>query len=349
MSTVNLKNKTIVVTGAAGFIGAALCRRLLSEQEAAAVIGIDNMSDSYDVSLKEYRLERLQADDGFTFIKGDIADQSFIKSVFEQYRPELVVHLAAQAGIRNSITNPVSCVESNIVGFLNILEGCRACLPEHLIYASSSSVYGDDLEVPYTTDDRTDSPVSLYAATKKSDEVMAYAYSKLYDIPTTGLRFFTVYGPEGRPDMAYFSFTDKLRAGQKIQLYNYGKCARDFTYIDDLTEGLFRVMRKSPESKDAEDGRVNPPYALYNIGSQRPKEMTDVVDILQQELVRAGLLPSDFDLQEYEELLPMQPGDVTVTCADTTSFAREFGFQPNTSLRTGLRKFAEWYKQYYMS
>ncbi len=349
MSTVNLKNKTIVVTGAAGFIGAALCQRLLAEQEAAAVIGIDNMSDSYDVSLKEYRLERLQADDRFTFIKGDMADQSFIKSVFEQYRPELVVHLAAQAGIRNSITNPVSCVESNVVGFLNILEGCRACLPEHLIYASSSSVYGDDLEVPYTTDDRTDSPVSLYAATKKSDEVMAYAYSKLYNIPTTGLRFFTVYGPEGRPDMAYFSFANKLREGKKIQLYNYGKCKRDFTYIDDIVEGLVRVIKKAPDNRLSENGQVNPPCELYNIGNQHPKDLIEMTDILQQELIRAGVLSSDFVLQAQIELMPMQPGDVTVTYADTTTFAAEFGFQPTTPLRTGLRYFAEWYKQYYMS
>ncbi len=349
MSTVNLKNKTIFVTGAAGFIGAALCRRLLSEQEAAAVIGIDNMSDSYDVSLKEYRLGKLQVNDEFTFIKGDIADQSFIKSVFEQYRPEVVVHLAAQAGIRKSITNPETCVESNIVGFLNILEGCRICLPEHLIYASSSSVYGEDLEVPYSTGDRTDSPVSLYAATKKSDEVMAYAYSKLYDIPTTGLRFFTVYGPEGRPDMAYFLFADKLRTGQKIQLYNYGNCKRDFTYIDDIVEGIVRVMKESPDSRDLEGGQVNPPCVLYNIGNQQPRDLTEMTDILQQELIRAGVLPSDFDIKAYEELVPMQPGDVKATYADTTEFTEKFGFQPSTPLESGIQKFAEWYKQFYMS
>ncbi len=348
MSTVNLKNKTIVVTGAAGFIGAALCRRLLTDREAMAVIGIDNMSDFSNASLKEYRLEKLEANDKFTFVKGDIADESFIISVFEQYRPQVVVHLAAQAGVRDSIENPAPFVETNLIGFFNMLEGCRAFPVEHFLYASSSSVYGDSKEVPYKTGDRTDNPVSLYAATKKSDEVMAYAYSKLYEIPSTGLRFFTVYGPEGRPDMAYFSFTDRLRAGQKIQLYNYGKCARDFTYIDDLTEGLLRVMRKAPDGEKTGNGQADPPYALYNIGSQQPKEMIEVVDILQKELVRAGILPPDFDLQEYEEFVPMQPGDVTVTCADTTPFKQEFGFQPNTPLRTGLRKFAEWYRQYYM-
>ncbi len=348
MSTVNLKNKTILVTGAAGFIGAALCRRLLSEQEPVKIIGIDNLSDYYDVSLKEYRLGKLQSDDAFTFIKGDIAEQSFVTSVFGQYRPQVVVHLAAQAGIRNSITDPATCVESNIVGFFNILEGCRAFPTEHLIYASSSSVYGENAELPYSTDRRTDSPVSLYAATKKSDEVMAYAYSKLYHIPMTGLRFFTVYGPEGRPDMAYFSFADKLRSGQKIQLYNHGKCKRDFTYIDDVVEGLVRVMGEPPDRNCSEIGQ-NPPCELYNIGNQQPIDLIEMIEILQQELVRAGVLSADFDLQKHIEMVPMQQGDVTITCADTTTFAERFGFRPATPFRSGIRKFAEWYKQDYMN
>ncbi len=348
MSSVALKNKTILITGAAGFIGANLSERLLKETENVKVIGIDNINDYYDVSLKEYRLKKLGAYLSFEFIKGNIADKALIMSVFEKYRPEVVVNLAAQAGVRYSITNPDAYIEANLVGFFNILEGCRHYPVEHLVYASSSSVYGSNKKVPYSTDDKVDNPVSLYAATKKSNELMAHAYSKLYDIPSTGLRFFTVYGPAGRPDMAYFGFTNKLRAGQTIQIFNFGNCKRDFTYIDDIVEGVFRVMEKAPDKAAGEDGLPIPPYALYNIGNNSPENLLDFVDILQQELVRAGVLDKDYDFESHKELVPMQPGDVPVTYADTSALERDFGFKPMTDLREGLRRFAEWYKEFYM-
>ncbi|MCD7811606.1 MAG: GDP-mannose 4,6-dehydratase [Ruminococcus sp.] len=345
---VDLKNKTILVTGAAGFIGAFLSERLLNEIEGVNVIGIDNMNDYYDVSIKEYRLAKLTKHFTFNFIKGNIADKTLITSIFKQYKPQVVVNLAAQAGVRYSITNPDAYVESNLVGFFNVLEACRNYPVEHLIYASSSSVYGSNKKVPYSIDDKVDNPVSLYAATKKSDELIAHAYSKLYDIPSTGLRFFTVYGPAGRPDMAYFGFTDKLRAGKKIQIFNYGNCMRDFTYVDDIVEGVIRVMQKAPDRATGEDGLPIPPYALYNIGNNSPEKLLDFVNILQQELIRAGVLDVDYDFEAHKELVPMQPGDVPVTYADTSTLERDFGYKPSTSLRTGLRKFAEWYKEFYM-
>ncbi|MCD8159546.1 MAG: GDP-mannose 4,6-dehydratase, partial [Clostridiales bacterium] len=313
------------------------------------VIGLDNMNDYYDVSIKEYRLSKLRRYQSFNFIKGNIADKTLITSVFEEYRPQVVVNLAAQAGVRYSITNPDAYVESNLMGFFNVLEACRNYPVEHLVYASSSSVYGSNKKVPYSTDDKVDNPVSLYAATKKSNELMAHAYSKLYDIPSTGLRFFTVYGPAGRPDMAYFGFTDKLRAGKKIQIFNFGNCKRDFTYVDDIVEGVVRVMQKAPDRAVGEDGLPIPPYALYNIGNNSPENLLDFVDILQQELIRAGVLDADYDFEAHKELVPMQQGDVPVTYADTSALERDFGYKPNTSLRDGLRRFAEWYKEFYMS
>lgn len=348
MSIVSLTNKTVLVTGAAGFIGSFLSQRLLEKVDGVKVIGIDNMNDYYDTSLKYSRLKKLNRYSAFTFVKGSIADKVLITSIFEQYRPEVVVNLAAQAGVRYSIINPDAYVESNLIGFYNILEACRNYPVEHLVYASSSSVYGSNKKVPYSTDDKVDTPVSLYAATKKSNELMAHAYSKLYDIPSTGLRFFTVYGPAGRPDMAYFAFTNRLREGKKIQIFNYGNCRRDFTYVDDIIEGVILVMQKAPDRAFGDDGLPLPPYALYNIGNNRPENLLEFVDILQQELIRAGVLPKDYDFEAYKELVPMQPGDVSVTFADTSALERDFGFKPNTSLRTGLRKFAEWYKKFYM-
>lgn len=349
MGKVNLHNSTVLVTGAAGFIGASLCQRLLKEADGISVVGIDNMNDYYDVSLKEFRLEKLMQYPNFAFVKGNIVDKPLVISIFEQYKPQVVVNLAAQAGVRYSITNPDAYVESNLIGFFNILECCRNYPVEHLVYASSSSVYGSNKKVPYSTDDKVDNPVSLYAATKKSNELMAHAYSKLYEIPSTGLRFFTVYGPAGRPDMAYFGFTDKLRAGKKIQIFNYGNCKRDFTYIDDIVEGVIRVMQKAPDRATGEDGLPVPPYALYNIGNNSPENLLDFVDILQQELIRAGVLDADYDFEAHKELVPMQPGDVPVTYADTSALERDFGYKPSTSLREGLRKFAEWYYDFYLS
>lgn len=347
MRETTLAHKTILVTGAAGFIGANLSLRLLREEDDVRVIGLDNVNDYYDVSIKEYRLRQLTAFPAFTFIKGSIADKELVMSVFERYQPAIVVNLAAQAGVRYSITNPDAYVASNLVGFYNILEACRRHPVEHLVYASSSSVYGSNKKVPYSTDDKVDNPVSLYAATKKSNELMAHAYSKLYDIPSTGLRFFTVYGPAGRPDMAYFGFTDKLRAGNTIQIFNYGNCQRDFTYIDDIVEGVVRVMRKAPLRATGGDGLPIPPYAVYNIGNNHPENLLEFVDILQQELIRAGVLAADYDFESHKQLVPMQPGDVPVTYADTSALERDFGYKPSTSLRTGLRRFAEWYKEFY--
>lgn len=346
--------QTILITGVAGFIGSNLAKRLLQEKENMAVVGIDNMNDYYDVSLKEYRLKELERFSNFTFVKADISDKAVVQVLFQIYKPNIVVNLAAQAGVRYSITNPDAYVKSNMDGFYNVLEACRHSYDdgangvEHLVYASSSSVYGTNKKVPYSTDDKVDNPVSLYAATKKSDELLAHAYAKLYNIPCTGLRFFTVYGPAGRPDMAYFGFTNKLRAGEKIQIFNYGNCERDFTYIDDIVEGVLRVIGKAPERKIGEDGLPEPPYALYNIGNSQPEKLLDFVDILQQELIRAGVLAEDYDFEAHKELVAMQPGDVPVTYADTTPLEKEFGFRPNTSLRDGLRAFAEWYKDFYM-
>ena len=348
MSIVNLENKTILVTGAAGFIGSNLALRLLKEINGVKVIGIDNMNDYYDVSLKEYRLKLLEKYENFVFVKGSIADKVLITSIFEEHKPEVVVNLAAQAGVRYSITNPDAYIEANLIGFYNILEACRHYPVEHLVYASSSSVYGSNKKVPYSTEDKVDNPVSLYAATKKSNELMAHAYSKLYNIPSTGLRFFTVYGPAGRPDMAYFGSTNKLREGKKIQIFNFGNCMRDFTYVDDIVEGVIRVMQKAPDKVAGEDGLPLPPYEVYNIGNNSPENLLEFVDILQQELIRAGVLPEDYDFEAHKELVPMQPGDVPVTYADTTALERDFGFKPSTSLRDGLRKFAEWYKEFYM-
>ncbi len=348
MSIVNLENKTILVTGAAGFIGSNLALRLLKEINGVKIIGIDNMNDYYDVSLKEYRLKQLEKYENFVFLKGSIADKALITSIFEEHKPEVVVNLAAQAGVRYSITNPDAYIEANLIGFYNILEACRHYPVEHLVYASSSSVYGSNKKVPYSTEDKVDNPVSLYAATKKSNELMAHAYSKLYNIPSTGLRFFTVYGPAGRPDMAYFGFTNKLREGKKIQIFNYGNCMRDFTYVDDIVEGVIRVMQKAPDKVAGEDGLPLPPYEVYNIGNNSPENLLEFVDILQQELIRAGVLPEDYDFEAHKELVPMQPGDVPVTYADTTALERDFGFKPSTSLRDGLRKFAEWYKEFYL-
>lgn len=350
---IDLKGKTVLVTGAAGFIGSFLSERLLSDFEDIRVIGFDSVNDYYDIRLKESRLEKLQKHRNFIFIKANLADKDKVSEVFREYSPQIVVNLAAQAGVRYSITNPDAYIESNIIGFYNILEACRhsyddsATPVEHLVYASSSSVYGSNKKVPYSTDDKVDNPVSLYAATKNSDELMAHAYSKLYNIPSTGLRFFTVYGPAGRPDMAYFGFTNKLLRGETIRIFNYGNCKRDFTYIDDIVEGVVRVMQGAPERKDGEDGLPVPPYAVYNIGNQNPENLLDFVDILQQELIAAGVLPNDYDFEAHKQLVPMQPGDVPVTYADTTPLERDYGYKPSTDLRTGLRNFARWYKDFY--
>ena len=348
MEKITLENKTVFVTGAAGFIGSNLAKRILSTEPDTKVIGLDNMNDYYDVRIKEARLVELQEFENYTFIKGNLADKALINSIFEQYHPDIVVNLGAQAGVRYSITNPDAYIESNMIGFYNILEACRHYPVEHLVYASSSSVYGSNKKVPYSTDDKVDNPVSLYAATKKSNELMAHAYSKLYNIPSTGLRFFTVYGPAGRPDMAYFGFTNKLVNGETIKIFNYGNCKRDFTYVDDIVEGVIRVMAKAPEKKNGEDGLPIPPYAVYNIGNSNPENLLDFVQILSEELVRAGVLPADYDFEAHKELVPMQPGDVPVTFADTEPLERDFGFKPHTPLREGLRKFAEWYKEFYM-
>lgn len=344
----DLKNKIIFITGVSGFIGSNLAHKLLKENNNIQIIGLDSMNEYYDVKIKEYRLNELQKYSNFIFVKGNLSNKELINKIFEEYRPEIVVNLAAQAGVRYSITNPDAYIESNIIGFYNILEGCRNYPVEHLVYASSSSVYGSNKKVPYSTDDKVDNPVSLYAATKKSNELLAHSYSKLYNIPSTGLRFFTVYGPAGRPDMAYFGFTNKLINGEKIQIFNYGNCKRDFTYIDDIVEGIIRVMKKAPEKKNGEDGLPIPPYAVYNIGNSNPENLLDFVTILQEELVRAGVLPEDYDFEAHKELVPMQPGDVPITYADTTPLEKDFGFKPNTTLREGLKKFAEWYKSFYM-
>lgn len=344
----------VLVTGAAGFIGSNLCKRLLKDSQETIVIGIDNMNDYYDVRIKEWRLESLCKHNNFIFIRGDISDKVLIDNVFVEYKPDIVVNLAAQAGVRYSITNPDSYIQSNLIGFFNILEACRHSYDngdsgvKHLVYASSSSVYGSNKKTPYSTDDKVDNPVSLYAATKKSNELMAHAYSKLYNIPSTGLRFFTVYGPAGRPDMAYFGFTNKLIKGETIKIFNYGNCKRDFTFIDDIVEGIIRVISKAPEKKSGEDGLPIPPYKVYNIGNNQPENLLDFVQILQEELVRAKVLPVDYDFESHKELVAMQPGDVPVTYADTTPLENDFGFKPSTSLRTGLRKFAEWYSKFYM-
>ena len=341
--------KTIFITGSSGFIGSNLAKRILTTEPDTKVIGLDNMNDYYDVHIKEARLAELQKFENHTFIKGNLADKALIDSIFKQYHPDIVVNLGAQAGVRYSITNPDAYIQSNMIGFYNILEACRHYPVEHLVYASSSSVYGSNKKVPYSTDDKVDNPVSLYAATKKSNELMAHAYSKLYNIPSTGLRFFTVYGPAGRPDMAYFGFTNKLVNGETIKIFNYGNCKRDFTYVDDIVEGVVRVMKKAPEKKNGEDGLPIPPYAVYNIGNSNPENLLDFVQILSEELVRAGVLPADYDFEAHKELVPMQPGDVPVTFADTEPLERDFGFKPHTPLREGLRKFAEWYKEFYMA
>lgn len=337
-----------MITGVAGFIGGNLAKKLLNDYNEIQIIGIDNINDYYDTRLKEERLERLYPFRNFTFVKGDIADKKFIDEIFHEYSPEIVVNLAAQAGVRYSITNPDAYIQSNLIGFYNILEACRHHSVEHLVYASSSSVYGTNKKVPYSTDDKVDNPVSLYAATKKSNELMAHAYSKLYNIPSTGLRFFTVYGPCGRPDMAYFGFTDKLVKGENIKIFNYGNCKRDFTYIDDIVEGVVRVMQHTPEKRTGEDGLPIPPYKVYNIGNNNPENLLDFVTILQEELIRAEVLPADYDFEVHKQLVAMQPGDVPVTYADTTPLEQDFGFKPSTSLRDGLRTFAEWYKQFYV-
>ena len=352
MEKINLDNKTIFVTGAAGFIGSNLVKRLFKDVKGATIVGIDNMNDYYDVALKDFRLNVLNASvpqgTTWTFVKGDIADKQTIDGIFEQYHPALVVNLAAQAGVRYSITNPDAYIQSNLIGFYNILEACRHWPVEHLVYASSSSVYGSNKKVPYSTDDKVDNPVSLYAATKKSNELMAHAYSKLYNIPSTGLRFFTVYGPAGRPDMAYFGFTNKLLAGKTIEIFNFGNCKRDFTYVDDIVEGVVRIMQGAPEKKQGEDGLPLPPYAVYNIGNNSPENLLTFVDILQQELIRAHVLPEDYDFEAHKRLVPMQPGDVPVTYADTSALERDYGYKPSTSLRDGLRAFAEWYYDFYI-
>ena len=359
MQKISLKNKTILVTGSAGFIGSNLVLELLKTQSPITIIGLDNMNDYYDVSIKEWRLAEIEKcaaehpESGYRFLKGDLADKVLIDRIFAEHKPAVVVNLGAQAGVRYSITNPDAYIQSNMIGFYNILEACRHSYDngetgvEHLIYASSSSVYGTNKKIPYSTDDKVDNPVSLYAATKKSNELMAHAYSKLYNIPSTGLRFFTVYGPAGRPDMAYFGFTNKLIKGETIQIFNYGNCKRDFTYVDDIVEGVKRVMQGAPEKKNGEDGLPLPPYAVYNIGNNNPENLLDFVDILQQELIRARVLPEDYDFEAHKELVAMQPGDVPITFADTTALERDFGFKPATSLRDGLRRFAEWYKEFY--
>ena len=353
MERIDLKNKTVFVTGAAGFIGSNLVLKLLDTVSPVTIVGIDNLNDYYDVSIKNWRLDQIQASaakhpgSAWTFVKGDIADRAAVDRVFAQWKPDVVVNLAAQAGVRYSITNPDAYIQSNLIGFYNILEACRHSPVAHLVYASSSSVYGTNKKVPYSTEDKVDNPVSLYAATKKSNELMAHAYSKLYNIPSTGLRVFTVYGPAGRPDMAYFGFTNKLRKGQTIQIFNYGNCKRDFTYIDDIVEGVLRVMQGAPEKKNGEDGLPIPPYAVYNIGNSNPENLLDFVQILSEELVSAGVLPADYDFEAHKELVPMQPGDVPVTYADTAPLERDFGFKPATPLREGLRKFARWYQEFY--
>jgi nucleoside-diphosphate-sugar epimerase len=351
MEKIDLNGKNILVTGAAGFIGSNLVKRLFKDFQGVTIVGIDNMNDYYDPTLKDYRLRELDkcVPDGIVwrFVKGDIANKATIDGLFETYKPQVVVNLAAQAGVRYSITNPDAYIQSNMIGFYNILEACRHHPVEHLVYASSSSVYGGNKKVPFSTDDRVDNPVSLYAATKKSNELMAHCYSKLYDIPSTGLRFFTVYGPAGRPDMAYFGFTNKLLKGDTIQIFNYGNCRRDFTYVDDIVEGVLRVMQGAPERKKGEDGLPVPPYAVYNIGGGQPENLLDFVNILQEELVRAGVLPEDFDFEAHKQLVPMQPGDVPTTYADAAALERDYGFTPKITLREGLRKFAEWYKSYY--
>ncbi len=354
IQNVDLKNKTVLVTGAAGFIGSNLVMELLKTVNPIHIIGLDNMNDYYDVSIKDYRLNEIEKlvkeypDSSWNFIKGSIADKELVFNIFKEQSPAVVVNLAAQAGVRYSITNPDVYVESNLIGFYNILEACRNFPVEHLVYASSSSVYGSNKKIPYSVEDKVDNPVSLYAATKKSNELLAHAYSKLYNIPSTGLRFFTVYGPAGRPDMAYFGFTNKLIKGETIQIFNFGNCKRDFTYVDDIVEGVKRVMQHAPEKVTGEDGLPVPPYKVYNIGNNSPENLLDFVDILQQELVRAGVLPEDYDFEAHKELVPMQAGDVPITFADTSSLEADFGFKPSTSLRDGIRKFAEWYKDFYM-
>ena len=353
MGKVNLDNKNILVTGAAGFIGSNLIKRIYREVPLASIIGIDNMNDYYDVRLKEFRLKELYEYKTFTFVKGNIADKKLIEEIFEKYRPSVVVNLAAQAGVRYSITNPDAYIESNLIGFYNILEACRHSYDAgregvaHFVYASSSSVYGSNKKVPYSTEDKVDNPVSLYAATKKSDELMAHAYAKLYNIPSTGLRFFTVYGPAGRPDMAYFGFTNKLKNNEKIRIFNYGNCKRDFTYIDDIVEGVIRVMKKAPDRKTGKDGLPVPPYRVYNIGKGTPENLLDFVQILSEELIRAQILPKDYDFEAHKELVPMQPGDVPITYADTSALEKDFEYKPGTDLRKGLREFAEWYADFY--
>lgn len=354
MQNIDLTGKTILVTGSAGFIGSNLVLELLKSESKATVIGLDNVNDYYDVSIKEWRLSEIEkaaakSNCSYHFIKGDLADRAVIDRLFADYKPTVVVNLAAQAGVRYSITNPDAYIQSNLIGFYNILEACRHAEPavEHLVYASSSSVYGSNKKVPYSTEDKVDNPVSLYAATKKSNELLAHAYSKLYNIPSTGLRFFTVYGPAGRPDMAYFGFTNKLRKGETIQIFNYGNCKRDFTFVDDIVEGVKRVMKGAPEKAVGEDGLPIPPYAVYNIGNSNPENLLDFVTILQEELIRAKVLPADYDFEAHKKLVPMQPGDVPVTYADTGALERDYGFKPNTDLRDGLRKFAEWYKEFY--
>ena len=348
MRIIDLHNKTIFITGVAGFIGSNLAKRLLDEIKDIKLIGLDSLNDYYDVKLKEYRLNDLKKFNNFIFIKGNLSDKDLINNIFKEYKPNIVVNLAAQAGVRYSIENPDAYIEANIIGFYNILEACKNNPVEHLVYASSSSVYGGNTKVPFSTDDKVDNPVSLYAATKKSNELMAHCYSKLYNIPSTGLRFFTVYGPAGRPDMAYFGFTNKLIKGEKIKIFNYGNCKRDFTYIDDIVEGVFRVMKGAPEQKKGEDGLPIPPYKVYNIGNSNPENLLDFVNILQEELIRAEVLPKDYDFESHKELVPMQAGDVPVTYSDTSPLEQDYGFKPNTSLREGLRKFAEWYKKFYV-
>ena len=351
---VNLEKKIVLVTGAAGFIGSNLVKELFNTTEEITIVGLDSVNDYYDVSIKEYRLKEIKKvildkpQSKWIFVKGNLADKELVNKLFEQYKFDVVVNLAAQAGVRYSITNPDAYIESNLIGFYNILEACRNYPVEHLVYASSSSVYGTNKKVPYSTEDKVDNPVSLYAATKKSNELMAHSYSKLYNIPSTGLRFFTVYGPAGRPDMAYFGFTNKLIKGEIIQIFNFGNCKRDFTYVDDIVEGVKRVMTCAPEKETGEDGLPLPPYRVYNIGNSSPENLLDFVDILQQELIRAGVLPEDYDFEAHKELVPMQPGDVPITFADTSALERDFGFKPATPLREGLRKFAEWYKEFYL-